>query len=179
MSKILKAAIIGYGYMGEIRSKVIEKTPNLELMGILDPSSVAREKIENCRIFNSFEELVKQDIEIIFVCTPNRYSPQYCIDSMNMGRHVFCEKPPGRNIEDIKKIIRTERENPSVKLMFGFNHRFHPGVMRAKVIVDSGRLGKIINIRGLYGKSGGKNFRDSVRSRDSYVRSVSVLLWGF
>jgi len=48
--------------------------------------------------------------------------------------------------------------------MFGFNHRYHPGVMRAKSIVESGRLGKIIALRGLYGKSGGKNFAHSWRN---------------
>ena len=61
MSKRLKAAIIGYGYMGEIRRKVIERTPRLELVGILDPASAATESIENCRIFNLFEDLAKED----------------------------------------------------------------------------------------------------------------------
>ena len=164
MGNRLRAAIIGYGYMGEIRRHVIEKNPNLELIGVLDTGDGVRQSVKNCSYFNSFDELVKQDWEIVFVCTPNRYSPQFCIDSMNMGRHVFCEKPPGRSLEDIRSIIKAEKANPDVKLMFGFNHRFHPGIMRAKVVVDSGRLGKIINIRGLYGKSGGRNFRNSWRN---------------
>jgi predicted dehydrogenase len=164
MGARLKASIIGYGYMGEIRRNVIEKNPRLELVGILDASPVVRESIENDRVIGSFEELVKKNVEVVFVCTPNSYSPQFCIDSMNMGLHVFCEKPPGRNLEDIKNIIKAEKANANVKLMFGFNHRFHPGIMRAKVVVESGRLGKLINIRGLYGKSGGKNFQDSWRN---------------
>ncbi len=164
MNKPLRLAIIGYGYMGEIRKRVIEGTPRLELCGIFDASISVRERINGCRVFDSFEELLKEKLDIIFVCTPNLYSPQYCMDSLNMGRHVFCEKPPGRSLDDIQNIIRVEKENPGVKLMFGFNHRFHPGIMRAKVIADSGRLGKILNIRGLYGKSGGVNFRDSWRN---------------
>jgi predicted dehydrogenase len=130
----------------------------------LDTEFSAREKIKDCLVFNSFEELTKENIDIIFVCTPNLYSPQYCIDSLKMGKHVFCEKPPGRHIEDIKNIIKAEEESDHCKLMFGFNHRFHPGIIRAKVVVDSGRLGKIINIRGLYGKSGGVNFSNSWRN---------------
>ena len=45
--------------------------------------------------------------------------------------------------------------------MFGFNHRYHPGIMRAKQIVEKKQLGEIIALRGLYGKSGGKNFKFS------------------
>ena len=68
-----------------------------------------------------------------------------------------------------------ERKNPGTKLMFGFNHRYHPGVMRAKSIVDSGRLGKIISMRGLYGKSGGKNFAHSWRN-DFTISGGGILL---
>ncbi|MFB3883640.1 MAG: Gfo/Idh/MocA family protein [Thermodesulfobacteriota bacterium] len=164
MNRRLKTALIGYGYMGEIRRRVIERTPRLELSGIFDASHFVREKINGCHVFDSFETLMKEELDIIFVCTPNLYSPQYCMDSLNMGKHVFCEKPPGRSLDDIKNIIRVEKDNPRAKLMFGFNHRFHPGIMRAKVIAESGRLGNILNIRGLYGKSGGVNFRDSWRN---------------
>jgi predicted dehydrogenase len=164
MNRTLKAAVVGYGYMGEIRRRVIERNPRIELVGIVDPNPAVREKIKDCKTFDSFETMINEEVEIIFVCTPNFYSPQYCIDSLKREKHVFCEKPPGRNLEDIKNIIKAEKEKNHAKLMFGFNHRFHPGVIRAKVVVDSGRLGKIINIRGLYGKSGGVNFRDSWRN---------------
>ena len=156
MIRILKCGIVGYGYMGKIREKVIKDNPRLELLGICDTNPSVREKIIGCEAFDSFEKLFKKDIDIIFVCTPNLYSPEICIESIKRGIHVFCEKPPGRNIEDLKNIIKAE--SSQVKLMFGFNHRFHPGIVKAKVVVDSGRLGKIINIRGLYGKSGGKNY---------------------
>ena len=48
--------------------------------------------------------------------------------------------------------------------MFGFNHRWHPGILKAKAMVDSGRFGRILNMRGLYGKSGGVQFRHSWRN---------------
>ena len=57
-----------------------------------------------------------------------------------------------------------EKRNPSCKLMFGFNHRYHPGILKAKSIVDSGELGNVLNMRGLYGKSGGINFKESWRN---------------
>ena len=121
-----------------------------------------RAKVDDCVSFESFEQLMAQDVDAIFVCTPNCYSPEICIKSLEAGKHVFCEKPPGRNLDDVSRIIAAE--TLGTKLMFGFNHRFHPGIVKAKVIVDSGRLGKILSMRGIYGKSGGINYDKSWRN---------------
>ena len=162
MSKKLRCVIVGIGYMGEIRKQVIESHELLELVGVCDSDASKFEKIKDIPTFSSFDDLLKTDPDIVFVCTPNRFSPDICVKSMKLGKHVFCEKPPGRNTDDIRRIADSESEN--VKLMFGFNHRFHPGIIKAKVIVDSGRLGKIISMRGIYGKSGGINYDKSWRN---------------
>ena len=162
MRKTLRCVIVGYGYMGQIRKQVIETHELLELVGMCDSDAIKRGKINSVPTFSSFDGLLETNPDIVFVCTPNRFSPDICVKSMNLGKHVFCEKPPGRNVEDIKRIIDAESEN--IKLMFGFNHRFHPGIIKAKVIIDSGRLGKIISMRGIYGKSGGINYDKSWRN---------------
>lgn len=163
MSKILTCGIVGYGYMGEIRRAVIERHPEqLKLAGICDTNAAVRAKITNAPVFETLDSLLAAKPDLVFVCTPNCFSPEVCIKAMDLGLHVFCEKPPGRDVADIKDIISHERGG--VKLMFGFNHRFHPGIIKAKVIADSGRFGRIINLRGLYGKSGGIQFRKSWRN---------------
>jgi len=172
---IIKAAIIGYGYMGEIRRKVVEESPRLELAGIFEANTDKCKKITGCKLYNKFEDVLKDDVGIIFVCTPNSFSPALCIAGMNAGKHVFCEKPPGRNVEDVENIIKSEQQNQGMKLMFGFNHRFHPGVIKARAIINSGRLGKIIAVRGVYGKSGGKNFSQSWRN-DRNISGGGILL---
>ncbi|MDZ4241401.1 MAG: Gfo/Idh/MocA family oxidoreductase, partial [Candidatus Omnitrophota bacterium] len=162
-SKVLNCGIIGYGYMGEIRRQVIERHPEqMRLIGVCEPNSATRGKIHGVAVFEKFEDLLKEKPDVMFVCTPNCFSPEISIKSMRAGIHVFCEKPPGRNLEDIRNIMAEEK--PGLKLMFGFNHRFHPGILKAKVIVDTGRFGKVINMRGLYGKSGGKQFHKSWRN---------------
>ena len=172
-AKKFRCGIVGYGYMGDIRRGVIERHPELELVGICEVNEANRQKIKDCRTFGSFAKLLKEDLDLVFVCTPNRYSPGICIESMKAGKHVFCEKPPGCSVQDIKNII--EYENTSVKLMFGFNHRFHPGIIKAKVMVDSGRFGKVVGIRGIYGKSGGVNFPKSWRNNKT-ISGGGILL---
>ncbi|MBM3252535.1 MAG: Gfo/Idh/MocA family oxidoreductase, partial [Candidatus Omnitrophica bacterium] len=173
MNKKFKVGIAGYGYMGQIRRRVVENNAKLELVGICDSEPSVRKDIKGCRVFESFSQLLKKEIDIIFVCTPNYYSPEICIKSMQAGKHVFCEKPPGRNVKDIEDIIRAEKDG--ARLMFGFNHRFHPGVIKAKVIVDGGNLGRIIGLRGVYGKSGGKNFPKSWRN-NKVISGGGILL---
>ena len=158
MNERLKCGIAGFGYMGEIRKRVIEAYPILDLVGVFDPDSEKRKKVKDCPTFSTEDDFFKSEPDIIFVCTPNSFSPDITIRGLKLGKHVFCEKPPGRNIEDIKQIIKAESNR--VKLMFGFNHRFHPGIIKAKVIIDSNRLGRPIALRGIYGKSGGVNFRN-------------------
>ena len=62
-------------------------------------------------------------------------------------------------------MCEAEKANPGTKFKFGFNHRYHEAVQEAKSIVDSGRLGRIMWIRDIYGKSGGLNFEKSWRNK--------------
>ena len=165
MSRKLKAGIVGYGYMGKIRKAVIEEYPEMELFGICDENPAALNDLDpGYKTFARYSDLVNSEVDIVFVCTPTAYSPEIIIYSLNHGKHVFCEKPPGRTVNDIRNIIQAEKANKGLKLVFGFNHRYHPGVKEAKVLVDSGRFGKILWLRGIYGKSGGLNYEKSWRN---------------
>jgi len=160
--KKIKVGIIGFGKMGKIRKKVIDNNPNLQLECICDVSP--QNKKTSIKFYNNYQDLLKNDIDAVFVCTPNKLSPEIVISALKNKKHVFCEKPPGRTIEDVENIIKTERKNNELKLKFGFNHRYHDSVIEAKSIIDSGRLGKILWMRGIYGKSGGNNFEKIWRS---------------
>jgi predicted dehydrogenase len=163
----LNAGIVGYGYMGKIRRKIIEENPELHLAAICDTNKelLASDESIRCKHYTDYKKMLKTNIDLVFVCTPNSFSPIIVADALNAGKHVFCEKPPGRDLNDIKMMIDAEKKNPSLKLMFGFNHRYHPGILEAKKMIDSGRLGNILFLKGTYGKSGGKNYLSSWRNQ--------------
>ena len=164
MKKVYKAGIVGYGYMGQIRERVIKDNPDMELVGICDAKQSLQESEKKCSIYKDYAALIRDDVDIIFVCTPNCYTPDIIIHSLEKGKHVFAEKPPGRIAADIKRIREAELKKQDRKLMFGFNHRYHPGISEAKMLVERGDLGKILCIRGTYGKSGGEKFEQSWRN---------------
>ena len=64
---------------------------------------------------------------------------------------MFCEKPPAKNYKELLEIKKFIKKN--LKLKYGFNHRYHGSIKLAKKIIDEKKLGKILNVRALYGKS--------------------------
>jgi predicted dehydrogenase len=162
---MIKTGIIGYGKIGRLRKNLIKENDYLSLEAVCDPNLSEKNIDFDCKFFKNYKDLLKLDIDAIFICTPNKYTPDIVVSALKNKKHVFCEKPPGRTIEDVQKIIHAEKQNPSLKLKFGFNHRYHDNVLEAKSIIDSGRYGNILWIRGIYGKSGGLNFKNIWRSK--------------
>ncbi len=161
MSKKLRAVIIGYGKMGKIRAQTIAQHQGMELVGVCDIVPVT-DKVD---VHKDYKELIIHKPDCAFVCTPNRFLPEIVCFFMNNKVHVFCEKPPGRSVEDVQMMLDAEKSNPEVKLKFGFNHRYHQALIEAKSIIDRGRLGEIMWMRGVYGKGGGPKYDQSWRNK--------------
>lgn len=158
----IRVGIIGYGKMGIIRQEVIASRPDMQLIGVSDvraPQSLP----PGCRYFADSGALIDA-VDAVFVCTPNKFAPEVAIRSLEKGKHVFCEKPPGRTVDDVKAMIAAEKAHPKTRLKFGFNHRYHGAITEALALATSKRFGKILWLRGIYGKSGGPGFTEGWRS---------------
>ena len=174
-SEPLRAGIVGYGYMGQIRHRNIIDHSDLRLSAICDPHRADQIGALNVPVYENWTDLIDADLDVVFVCTPNNLIPDVAVAAMQRNRHVFCEKPPGRNVADIERIRAAEKASPASKLIFGFNHRHHPGITDAKAIIDSGALGDILTLRGVYGKGGGYEYHTSWRN-DPAVGGGGILL---
>lgn len=175
MNLPLRAGIVGYGYMGQIRRRNIADHPDLELAGICDPNRLESISSLNVPVFEEWKDLVAAGLDVIFVCTPNNLIPEVAVSALHHRCHVFCEKPPGRSLADIQRIHAAELDNPGCRLLFGFNHRHHPGITDGKAIIDSGALGDILTLRGVYGKGGGYDYHTSWRN-DPEIGGGGILL---
>ncbi len=164
MYKPIRVGIVGLGKMGKTRATELERHPNAVVVCGADPASNAYSDFSGIKCFDDYFQVIESDIDAVFVATPNRFTPEIVIRSLDAGKHVFCEKPPGKTIDDIKSIRAAEERNPELKLKFGFNHRYHGGIQEAYRMVRSGRFGEIIWLRGVYGKSGGPGFEEQWRN---------------
>ncbi len=122
-----------------------------------------------------YRVLLDSGIDVAFICTPNNMTSRVTVAALERGLHVFCEKPPGRNLKDVKAILDAASERPDLKVKVGFNHRYHDSVRQAYGLVRAGRLGRLLWLRGVYGKSGGEGFENHWRS-DPEVAGGGILL---
>lgn len=146
----LKVGIIGYGRMGKIRHQAIDEVGRGKVIAVSEPSIGA----DYVGIPNlTHEEIIKHpDLDIIVVSTPNFLNKKLTIAALETGIHVFCEKPPCFTAQDMREIIDAEKKSGK-KLMYGFNHRHHDSIIRMKEIIDNNDFGKVLWMRGRYGKS--------------------------
>ena len=155
MSKItLKVGIAGYGVVGKRRKECVDLHPDMEMVAICDQFFKDDETtVDGLNSYQNYNDLLKENLDVLIVSLTNEIAPDVTIAGLKKGLHVFCEKPPGRSVEDIAKVVKIEKECSNQKLMYGFNHRYHDSVREAMRIINSNELGELINLRGVYGKS--------------------------
>lgn len=150
----LNVGIAGYGIVGKRRKLCVDLHPDLKVKTICDKTfEKTGFSSDGIKFYQTYHELLNEEIDVLIVCMTNDIAAEVTIAGLEKELHIFCEKPPGRNVEDIKNVIKKENQNPQLKLMYGFNHRYHESVKDALSMMHSGELGKPINLRGVYGKS--------------------------
>lgn len=154
MTVKLKVGLAGFGVVGERRYRVLCEHQNFEVLAVADRKLVEGHTIgDGIQTFQNFRELANCDLDVLFVSLPNDVAPEATIMGLEKGWHVFCEKPPGRSVKDIETVAEVSAMRPELKVKYGFNHRYHDSVEEALRIIQSGEMGRIVNMRGVYGKS--------------------------
>lgn len=163
----LRVGIAGYGVVGKRRHQFIDKNPHLKVVGVCDQNFQGAGTFnDEVNFYCNYKDLLRNEkLDVLFVCLTNDVAPEVTIAGLEKNLHVFCEKPPGKTVGDILKVREAEAARPHLKLKYGFNHRYHDSVQEALRIVNSGEFGKILNIRGVYGKSMIVSFESDWRSK--------------
>jgi predicted dehydrogenase len=88
-----------------------------------------------------------------------------CGAAVEAGKHVLCEKPLARSIDECRAMVDAARGAGRV-LATGFNYRFYPSFARAREILDSGRIGRLSHVRAYAGYSATGQNQAWVRDAD-------------
>ena len=158
---MLRYGIIGYGVMGQRRHDAIRRMGTGEVVAIHGygsdpvPADLAAPTAQAV--------LADPRVDAVFICTVNVLNRPLTIAAMQAGKHVFCEKPPAFDAAGVHEVRGVEAATGRV-LMYGFNHRHHGAAVRMKEIVDGGEFGRILWMRGRYGKSVDENYMSTWRA---------------
>ena len=134
---LLKFGIAGYGKMGKIREESIFNSSDAILVSVYDNTNHEYKKNSGVISCDSFDALLNSDIDAVVVSAYASVAAEYVIRALNAGKHVFCEKPPALNSNEMLEVIDVEKNSKKV-LKYGFNHRFHYSVMEAKKLLMKG-----------------------------------------
>jgi len=148
-----------------MRYQTLKDMPHCRVVRIWEVNSEISlpDHIQNTK--NLDEVFADKNVDAILISTPNYLLKDLVIRGLSCGKHIFCEKPPGRNSAELKEMMDAEATHKKFKLMFGFNHRHHESMIHAKQLIDSGDYGKILWVRGRYGKSVDEQFFNNWRAK--------------
>jgi len=171
----IKVLIVGYGRVGRRRAERLVASDDWDLVGVCDLDATKKDGATVPFHTDWRSALEAGGIDAVFACAVNSELPEIVTAALKKGHHVFCEKPPGRNLEDAERMKAAADAAPQCKVKFGFNHRYHDAVEEAKALIDGGRLGKVLWLRGVYGKAGGSGYDREWRN-DPAVSGGGILL---
>ncbi len=158
----MKIGLIGFGAMGKTHAYAIQNMkyfygdacPDAEIAGVCtahgETAAAAAEQFRLGRAVTSEDELIySPDIDVIDICTPNPNHFETAKKALMAGNHVYCEKPLTVTCEQADELAElADRSGRTAQIVF--NYRFMGGPLRARELIESGRLGRILSFRAAY-----------------------------
>jgi predicted dehydrogenase len=100
--------------------------------------------------YETYEELLKSDIDAVLINVPHHLHRDMVIQAAEAGKHILCEKPMARTLEECDEMIDATKK-AGVKFMIAENHRFLPVHKWIKNAVQKGLIGDVFLIRAYEG----------------------------
>jgi predicted dehydrogenase len=161
MAKELRAAMIGYGFMGRAHSNAYKRLNDffpVEHRPVL--KAVCARNAEKAKAFadvwgyerveTDWRKLVEApDVDLIDICSPNETHYDIAIAAAKNGKMILCEKPLAMNAQQAEEMTKAV-EKAGVPNMVWFNYRRVPAVALARQIIDEGRIGRPFHYRATY-----------------------------
>lgn len=141
-----KIAIIGAGGMLKYHAAGFRKA-GAQIVAIADVNAEAAAdaavKYDVPKSYGGADDLlVDTDADAVSVIVPNKFHASLCINCLQAGKHVFCEKPPAMCAAEVEQMMAAA-ESAGKQLMFNFNNRARPESYAMMQLIAEGRIGKI------------------------------------
>ena len=151
-SKKLRVGIIGTGGIAHAHMASYLKMPDVELVAAAEIIPGRAEAffeefgVKGVHIYADYKEMLdKEQLDAVSVCTYNRQHACCTIAALEHGVNVLLEKPMCVTLDEAVEVCRAEKKSGKI-LSIGFQPRVDVNMQMIKKIVESGELGKIINI---------------------------------
>ena len=153
MSKLLRAGIVGAGFMAEVHAKAIRNAGH-ELTSIasssVESATQAADRLKIKNVFNTWQELVTSElVDVVHICTPNEFHAEISIAAAQANKQIVCEKPIAVSLEEASAIQEAVTK-AQVGFAVPFAYRFYPLVRELKSKIANGEAGSVHLLHGSY-----------------------------
>jgi predicted dehydrogenase len=133
MSKTLKVGVLGAGHLGKIHLRLLNQSDKFDLIGFYDPNPDIRDTISDEYGFKAFdsEEGLIAAVEVVDIVTPTLYHHTLAKKAIEMGKHVFLEKPITQTVDEANELIELAKKH-QVLGQVGHVERFNPAFLAIK-----------------------------------------------
>lgn len=155
---MFKVGIIGCGRIAQTRHipEYIDN-PYSEIAGYYDFNLQRAQELAKQfggKAYESVEQLLEdKDIDAVSVCTSNDTHAEITVKALEAGKHVLCEKPMATTLEDCERMVEAAEKNNRY-LMIGMNQRLAKAHQKAKEIIESGEIGRVVSFKTTFGHGG-------------------------
>lgn len=162
MRKTVGVGVIGMGWMGECHSRSYRAITDRFYEDGIDPRLVicsdnVEERAQESMHRYSFEQYSTQwmdvinhpDVQVVSITAPTGMHLEIIKAAAEAGKHVYCEKPAGKDPQQIAEAESIARKAGIVS-MLGYNYRWAPVVQYAKELIETGKLGQLTHYRGRF-----------------------------
>jgi predicted dehydrogenase len=141
-----RLGFIGVGWIGRHRMNAILGTGVVEVVAIADPSSeMAAEAVRmapDAKLVSTIDDLLDLGVDGVVIATPSAMHAGQSIRALERGAAVFCQKPLGRTVAEVKAVVDAARTADRL-LDVDLSYRFTEGMHRIREVIRSGELGRV------------------------------------
>ena len=161
----MHVGIVGCGLIGQKRAYSLPLGYLKAVADItMDRASALATKYPGVVAYSDWQEMVRRDdLDLIIISTTNDWLVPIALAAIKAGKHVLVEKPAARHYSELDLVIKAADKH-QVKVLIGYNLRCHPAFIKAKEIIQSGRIGPILYLRGRYGHGGRPGYEKEWRA---------------
>ncbi len=142
-----KIGIIGTGIICKNHVNAIEQMENVRLQAVADiviEKALNYAKPRGIKAYTDYKQMVlEENLDIVIINLPHKLHCEAAIFCAEQGINVLVEKPMATSVRECETMLKVSKEN-LVKLMVGHVQRYQPQNIKAKEIVMSGELGKLV-----------------------------------
>lgn len=177
---MVNVGVIGCGKIAQTRHlPEYADNPDVNIVALYDFNVDRAKELAgkyNAKVYESYQELLDDPgIDAVSVCVRNSDHCAISIDAMKAGKHVLCEKPMAVSLEEcIKMVEASEKYNRF--LMIGQNQRLSKAHVKAKELIQSGMLGKVLTYKTNFGHGGPETW--TVDQKDVWFFDKSLSAFG-